>query len=116
MKKLRHLWIELYGINIYYIRCPRSDYDKRIKHRFGCDAPKKSKAAMGRFEVYEKGDTEIGVIWLSEKADIGHLVHECLHAMHHFMQDNGSFLSDKSEEAYAYLVQHIFNKTKAILK
>ena len=116
MKKLRHLWIELYGIIIYYIRCPRPDYHKRIKYGFGAIAPRQSKSAKGRFDVYEKGDTEIGVIWLSEKAGLDELVHECFHATHYFMQDSGLGLSDNSEEAYAYLIQHIFKKTKGMLK
>ena len=83
---------------------------------FGCDAPKKSRSCTGKFEVYKKGDIEIGVIWLSEKAGMGHLVHECLHCTYYFMQDAGLFLSDNSEEAYAYLIQHIFKKTKGMLK
>ncbi len=116
MKKFRHLYIEMYGINVYYIRCSRLDYERRIKTEFDCNAPKKSRACTGKFEVYERGDTDIGVIWLSEKANLGHLVHECLHATHYFLHDCGLFLSDNSEEAYAYLIQHIFKKTKSLFR
>lgn len=116
MKKLRHLWIELYGINIYYIRCPRSDYEKRIKAEFGHNAPKAGPDVDGRFEVHDKDGEKIGVIWLDEDADMGHLVHECLHAAHYFLQDRGLHLSDSAEEAYAYLIQYIFKKTKGMLK
>ena len=116
IKKFRHLYIELYGINIYYIRCNRTNYSKRVRYEFDEAAPAKPSSTKGTFEVYVRDDLLIGVIWLSDKADIGHLVHECFHCTHFFLDDKGLFLSDNSEEAYAYLVQHIFNKTKGIVR
>ena len=116
MKKFRHLYIELYGINIYYIQCPYPDYERRVAAEFGCNAPRNVSSATGRFQVYEKGPTEVGILWLSAKAGVDELVHECLHCVHYFMQFKGLSLSDNSEEAYAYLLQHIFNKTKRLLK
>ncbi len=112
MKKFRYLYIEMYGINIYFIRCPRTLYKKRVKYEFGQESPVKQSSVEGTFEVYVRKDLPIGVIWLSGKSDIGHLVHECLHCVHFFFEDKGLFLSGNSEESYAYLIQHIFNKTK----
>ena len=116
MKKFRHLYIEMYGINVYYIRCDRTYYGKRVKYEFEEDAPVKQSSVEGSFEVYVKKDLPIGVIWLSDKSDIGHLVHECLHCVHFFFEDKGLFLSGNSEESYAYLIQHIFNKTKSLFR
>lgn len=116
MQKLRHLYIELYGINIYYICCNRAVYKKRIRLEFKQDAPEESSDAAGSFQVYARSNQPIGVIWLAPTAKIEHLIHECLHCVHFFLDHKGLVLSDNSEEAYAYLIQYIFNKTKGALK
>ena len=116
MKKFRHIFVELYGFNLYYIKCDRSQYDKRVKYEFNEKAPFKQVSTYGTFEVYTKGAQAIGVLWLSEKAKIDHLLHECFHAVHYFLDDYGFNLSNNSEEAYAYLLQYLFKKTKGVLK
>ncbi len=87
-----------------------------VKHEFGEDADMKRGSVRGSCEWYKNRDIVVGVMWLHEKADIGHLVHECFHMVHEFMQSLGFTLADSSEEAYAYLIQHMFKKTKGLLK
>jgi len=115
MRKLRHIYIEMYGVNIYYIRCRREEYDRHIALQFNGIAPVKPKSD-GTFEIYEKKGQDVGVIWLSAKADMSHLVHECFHAAYHFLTNRGLCLNDGSDEAYAYFLQYIFGKIKGILR
>ena len=116
MRRFRHLFIDLYGFNLYYIKCSRKEYSKQVKYEFDKTAPEKPSYARGTFEVYEKQGQGVSVIWLSEKATPSDLVHECFHATHFILDDKGMFLSNNSEEAYAYMLTHIFQKTKVIVK
>jgi len=116
VKKLRCLYVELYGFNVYYIRCSHSEYNVHIKREFGCRAPVVDLLCRGKFEVYERDSVLIGVIWLHPGSDIGHLVHECFHCVHYFLDYKGLVLSSSSEEAYAYLLEYLLNKTSVILR
>jgi hypothetical protein len=117
-QKFKHLWIELYHTDIYWVTCSRQKYEKLIRHEFDQEAPPCERDCGSRFEVYEKTDREIGVIWLREektkeeisKYTIGILGHEALHAVHWILQKRGIWLTDSSEEVYAYLIQFIVDK------
>ena len=106
--KFRHIWIGVYGVNIYWVVCDRANYEKLAKSEFGESPPK---LKDGRFEVYVKAKEEICVIWLKKgKANHPELCHEAFHAAHWILQRAGCWLTDSSEEAYAYLIQYIFKE------
>lgn len=111
--KFKHVWLEIYKINIYWVRCTWTQYVDAIKREFKTE-PAKSAHCRARFEVYEKHEGRnripIGVIWLSKEANLAELSHECFHATHWVCHDRGIFLSDSSEEAYAYVLQFLISK------
>jgi hypothetical protein len=114
MKHFHHIYIDLYGFDIYFIRCRRAMYERKIETEFDLEAPvKQNKAATS--EIYQKDGRLIGVIWLCETATHAHLAHEVFHAVHFFLQNRGLSLTDASEEAYAYLIQWMFEKIEAVL-
>jgi len=109
LPKFQHIWIDLYRINIYWIRCSFDGYRQRARLEFGVEPSIRPKADA-RFRVYEKMGEDIVVIWLSEKADNAAVAHECVHVVHWILSDRGMQLTDASEEAYAYLVEYIMRK------
>lgn len=106
----KHIWVELYSRNIYWTICPREAYEKLIKNEFGEQAPKKSKSVTATYERYEKKEQNIGVIWLNLEWTMDILAHECFHATHDILNEKGFWLTDSSEESYAYLIQFIMMK------
>lgn len=43
------------------------------------------------------------------------IVHECFHICAQIMNNKGSYLTDSSEEAYAYLLEYLYTKIRIIL-
>ena len=116
MKNFRYLHDEIYGSNVYYVKCSRGMYTKMIKREFNEIAPEKADTVMATFEVYPHKGIAIRVVWLAEKAGIDQLVHECFHLTHDVMQDRGLYLTDQSDEAYAYFMQFVFKKMKVLIR
>lgn len=113
--KFKHLWIEQYGINLYWVVCDLERYRWLINHEFGEKVPNKGEdeRSYGKFVVYTKRGQQIAVIWLRKgKAKAGELAHEAFHAAHWILQSKGLWLTDSSEEAYAYLIQFIVKSIK----
>jgi len=111
----KHIFIEVYGVNVYHVCCTREEYDLKIKDEFEMQAPEKSSEIRGTFEIYNKDDVPIYVLWQHKdcSSDLSILVHEVFHTAYGILQNKGLWLTDSSEEAYAYLIQYIF---KEILK
>jgi len=116
--KFKHIWVEMFGANIYYICCPRDYYIKAIKKEFDDVAPEKNDSVLGTCEIYTKTEkknriikcaVEINVIWQNIRAskDISSMAHEVFHAVHNICQYKGLWLTDSSEETYAYMIQWI---------
>jgi hypothetical protein len=115
MRKFKTAFIELYKANVWYIKCSRQYFLKLVKREFNKDIPHRDGSYKATYAVYEYKGTPVHVIWLSEKASIGDLVHECFHLTHSVLQNRGLCLVDNSsEEAYAYFLQHVFDMTKGI--
>jgi hypothetical protein len=114
--KFKHIWIELYHVDLYWVVCERGRYEQLIKDEFGVDAPEGGKNSDARFEVHSKEGREIGVLWFNtknaEKPNMEIIAHEAFHAAHWILQKQGLWLTDSSEEAYAYLIQFIVKKIK----
>ena len=111
MKKFHHIWIELYETNIYWVKCSWTEYKKLVKKVF--DENVKEKESGGKFEVYIKEGQDICVIWLPYKAPVSVIAHECFHAVYYILMKRGLWLTDSSDEAYAFLLQFL---VKNILK
>ncbi len=116
--KFKHIWVEMFGANIYYICCPRAHYIKAIKREFGEEAPEKKDNVLATCEIYTKieskyrvikGTNYIDVIWHNNKCskDMPSIVHEVFHAVHNICQRKGLWLTDSSEETYAYMIQWV---------
>ena len=116
--KFKHIWVDMFGAKVYYICCTRDYYIKAIKRVFGEDAPEKCDNVLATCEVYTKFETKyrviegtqhIDVIWQNNKCskDISSIVHEVFHAVHNICQRKGLWLTDASEETYAYMIQWI---------
>lgn len=106
--KFKYIYIELFGANIYWIRCSRKDYAGAIKREFKVKAPAKDSDVKGSTEIYrrEKEDLDVDVIWFKDK-DVTTIAHEAFHATYNVLQRKGVWLTDSSEEVYAYMVQYL---------
>ena len=111
MAKFRHIYIEMFGANVYFICCTRANYEKAIKREFNATAPSEKGGVYGTVEGYDRDGTIIDVIWVDSKYVTNPIVaHECLHVTYHILGRQGLWLTDSSEEAYAYLIQHLIAK------
>lgn len=106
--RFNHIFVEIYNSNIYWVRCTRERYTTLIYKVFDADTPE-----IGNFkataEGYHKDGVIIDVIWLNSKIPIDSsiIAHESLHIAYNILKRIGLCMSDSSEEAYAYLMQHI---------
>lgn len=108
MRNFKHIWIEIYRVNIYWVRCSWKEYIKLVKYEF--DEKVTGREPGGRHQVFKKKEQDIHVIWLPLKASWDIIAHEVFHCVHWIMDDKGMTLTDSSEEAYAYLIQYIVNQ------
>ncbi|HPR90421.1 MAG TPA: hypothetical protein PLD93_03190 [Synergistaceae bacterium] len=113
MKTFNHIYIDIYEINIYWCRCSRQSFVERCVEVFGKELPDISdRWTDGSFYSWKQSDGRcIGVIWLKNRT-LSTRVHECFHAVKWIMDQQGLWLTDSSEEAYAYLLTYLFEKTK----
>lgn len=109
LPKFKYVWIDILGGNIYWIHCSRTEYEKRVRLEFEVEPPKYGKETQANFSVYHKGETPIGVIWFRKKT-IPILAHECFHATHWICHKQGIWLTDSSEEVYAYILEYLIKK------
>ena len=107
--KFYHIYVETFGANIYYICCSRERYKELIKKEFDGKCPEKGEGIRGTAEGYDKDGQIIDVIWINDKCsnDLSVVVHEAFHVVHNILQHKGLWLTDSSEEVYAYLLQQI---------
>ncbi len=109
MRKWRHIYVELYQLNIYFIKCSSDYYQRKVAVEFDCKPPSMSCDVTGRFAVFQKKNIDVGVVWVK---DWKWLAHELFHATHWIAQDRGLYLTDESEEAYAYLISYLDRKIR----
>ena len=95
MTKFKYIWVDILGGNIYWIRCPRAEYEKRVRREFEMEAPKKEARIKATFEVYHKDEQPIGVVWFSNHSK-EYMIHECFHATHWICATQGIWLTDSS--------------------
>jgi len=114
--KFHHLYFEVLGANVYVIICSRQEYEKAILYEFGETAPKKVKTVPATFEAYKKSGIPVGVIWLKKQVKKCDIAHECMHAVHWILLDKGIWLTDSSEEIYAYMIGYIFKKIEGYIR
>ena len=106
MRKFRHLWIDIYETNVYFIKCSRSVRDIQIKKLCG-NIPKISDTCDAHTYRHTWDAGRGYVIWVTSWRD---LTHELLHCVHWILDDVGMSLTDASEEAYAYLIGYLDNQ------
>ena len=103
------IYIKLFKTNIYYVCCSRRDYDILINHVFNAVIPEDKEGFGGTTEGYEKDNQIIDVIWINKKCgkDSTVIAHESFHVVFNILQRKGIWLTQSSEELYAYLMQSI---------
>jgi len=105
MRNFREIWVPIHRRNIYVSRVHRKTFIDRVFDEFGKDIENKKPNVHGTFFVFEKQGMEIGVIWLKPGCSRAEIVHECFHAVCWIRGSSGDWLTNSSEESYAYLLQ-----------
>ena len=101
MNKFRHFYIDIYGINLYFIKCKKDYFVKKFRAEFKTDV---CASGCASFCFVEKRKQDVGVIWIESYEQ---LHHEVFHAVAWIMRDIGMAMTEPSEEAYAYLMDYI---------
>jgi hypothetical protein len=114
MTKFRHVYIELYDENVYFIECSQKQYIEKMRLMFRV-IMEPGKFA-GRFRVCKKDGKDICVIWINNMAGCDVVAHECFHATYWILNNVGIWLHDSSDEAYAYLQQYLMRKINQFRK
>lgn len=111
MKTFKYIWVPIYQANVWWFRGPRKQYDKLVWKEFKREAPEKRITVNATVEEYLIGDQRVHVIWLkNHKVHV--LAHECFHAAYHILRDRGVYLTDGSEEAFAYLMDFLIQEIR----
>jgi len=108
MREFKHIWIELYSENIYFIQCTNEQYVKMMERVFKTIV--KPTTASGKFCVINNNNDDAGVIWVKNDINYGLIAHECFHAVCWILSFRGFWLTDSSEEAYSYLLEYLFKQ------
>lgn len=111
MRQFKHIYVDLYMFNIYWVRCSWKEYIRLVKNEFDENVTCNEKG--GRFATFKKEGHYICVIWIPLKASYDILAHEVFHCVHYIMGERGIYLTDASEEAYAYLLQYIMKQIES---
>jgi len=109
--KVKVIEVELYHTELYLYVGPNPEACKAISKDFLILA-QPSSANGGFMMELSKEDSVVYLVWVSSlnKKDLGYLVHEMLHASIAILRNAGLSLGPKSEEAYTYLTEFLFNK------
>jgi len=102
VRKWRHTYCETYRQNFYFIKCEPQQYVRLVKRTFDVDID--APTGGGRFQVFYLDSIPIATIWIKEWH---HLPHEVFHAVYWALSYRGLWLSDGSEEAYAYMIEYL---------
>jgi hypothetical protein len=100
MKNFKKVLVDVYGMEVWFIRCDYDSFNRAAKREFGEKVNDLPHNAMGGFAVREIKGHNVSLIWIQEWRD---LAHEIFHCVHFILQDRGLLLTDESSEAYAYL-------------
>lgn len=109
MRKFRHVYVEVWSENVYFIKCTAAMFKKALRDEFHCEphipiCP----ITVGQHGIYtDPADgIPVYVVWVSEWAS---LTHELMHCVVLILKNKGLWLDDCSEEAYAYLLTYLDN-------
>lgn len=105
MNKWRHFYIDIYGVNLYFIKCTRGKFVKKTLEEFNKVVSSETSRTGGFCEVCGCS----GVIWI-EEWEVLH--HEVFHATCWIMRTAGISLTGETEDAYAYLADYIVRLIK----
>ncbi len=103
MRKFKCVYVEVYKVNVWFIHCS-ADYYKRIMKTKLDFIPKVCEYSKGQHNFLEHENTKVFVIWIKQWDS---LTHELLHCVYSILDYKGLWLTDSSEEAYAYLIEYL---------
>jgi hypothetical protein len=102
--KIKHLYQKTYKINIWFcFGTPDNYFKKQMKKELEMNIVEQLPEAI----TYANEKKGLYIIWTRNK-NYAHLAHEIFHAVAFIMRDRGLRLSDDSDEAYAYLIEELF--------
>ncbi len=110
MRKWRHIWIDLYEINVYFIVCNASYFERKFYTEFDRELAQACENTDGCFVATDKDGQEICIIWITEWSV---LAHELFHCVFWILDNRGLQLTEQSEEAYAYLTGYLDKQIRA---
>lgn len=86
------------------------DYQEYLKEEFG--VVKDLTEYYGSFEVFEKENKRIHLIWVSDdsRSPYADLAHECVHAANFVLNQAGVLPDFNNDEAHAYYVRMLMNE------
>ena len=105
MRNFRLIFVPVHRRNIYVSRVHFKTFKNRILNEVGEHIKDKKPNVHGTFSIFEKGGIDIGVIWLKPGCSRAEIIHECFHAVCWIRGSSGDWLTNSSEESYAYLLQ-----------
>jgi hypothetical protein len=120
LKKGRWLWFDfLYRVNIGFIVCEPENYfleagkilpREAVAHlrQFMNNAPPSGSGSCTN--LHEEDYGQVVLIWVRPEVNIGVLAHEALHAASFVLRRKGLRFSSKSEEAFTYYMEWIFEE------
>ncbi|KKN66087.1 hypothetical protein LCGC14_0475650 [marine sediment metagenome] len=108
-KKFNHIWEDLYKVNVWWFVGSRKQYGDLVRKEFKLVASDIDDTVRGRVEYFTVDGQPLPIIWLPKK-DITCLAHEVFHVVHWIMKYKGIYLSDDSNEAYAYLLEYLMEE------
>lgn len=111
MKTFKYIWVPSYQANVWWFRGTHKQYAALIWKEFKREASEISPTVNGGVGEYlSKGQT-VHVIWL-KNSKFHILAHECFHAAYHILRDRGVYLTDGSEESFAYLMDFLIQEIR----
>jgi hypothetical protein len=105
MNKFRHFYIDIYGLNLYFIKCEKHYFIKKTLIEFNKIVPPDINGSGAFCGICEC----TGVIWVD---DWEILHHEVFHAVCWIMRIAGIPLSGDTEDAYAYLMDYLLRRIR----
>jgi hypothetical protein len=112
MREPKALYIEPYGFWVYYLISDQKTCEKILKERYKY-VPDPPITGTGIALPLERDGSNVNdgyFIWVHKDAGYEVKVHEVFHATKYIMFHCGIDLTNSSNEAYAYLIAHIFKK------
>ncbi len=103
MNKFRHIYLDIYKVNVWFIYCSADYYQRKMKTEIDFCAD------VTEFHVGQvvTADLDAGRTFIVWVRDWDSLTHELFHCVFAILDYKGMCLTKESQEAYAYLMEYL---------